>query len=178
MADRMSDTEALMWNLEKDPALRAAFLNVTFLDRPPDLDRLRRRMHAAVPQIPRLAQRVVPAAAGWGPPAWRPDPQFNLDHHVRRIAVPPPGDDRQLLDLAAHYQGPQGTGANHHTDPTGGQVTGQAAGDDEPGTIAEWAEDTIVGHELGRQGQALLGARPNAGSRSRSSQVRRFAPAS
>jgi len=102
MADRMSDTEALMWNLEKDPALRAAFLNVTFLDRPPDLDRLRRRMHAAVPQIPRLAQRVVPAAAGWGPPAWRPDPQFNLDHHVRRIAVPPPGDDRQLLDLAAH----------------------------------------------------------------------------
>src|SRR2546429_9244901 len=50
--------------------------------------------------------------------------------------------------------------------------------DDAHSAAAEWAEDTIVGHELGRQGQALLGARPNAGSRSRSSQVRRFAPAS
>jgi WS/DGAT/MGAT family acyltransferase len=103
----MSDTEALMWNLEKDPALRSAFLNITFLDRPPDLERLRRRMEAAIPKVPRLAQRVVPAAGGWGAPEFRPDPQFSLDHHVRRMAVPAPGDDRQLLDLAANlYEDP------------------------------------------------------------------------
>jgi len=50
--------------------------------------------------------------------------------------------------------------------------------DDAHSAAAEWAEDTIVGHELGRQGQALRGAKPNAGGRSRSSHVRRFAPAS
>ena len=31
----MSDAEALMWNAEKDPALRSSFLNVTFLAHPP-----------------------------------------------------------------------------------------------------------------------------------------------
>jgi RNA polymerase sigma factor (sigma-70 family) len=47
---------------------------------------------------------------------------------------------RVLLDLAAHYQGPHGTGANHHTDPTGGRAAGQPTSDGEPETVAEWAE--------------------------------------
>ena len=34
--DHMSDFEALMWTLEKSPALSNTFSNVTVLDRPPD----------------------------------------------------------------------------------------------------------------------------------------------
>src|SRR5690242_5436201 len=46
--------------------------------------------------------------------------------------------------------------------------------DDAHSAATEWAEDTIVGDELSRQRQALQGARPNAGGRSRSSHVRRY----
>lgn len=97
---RMSDAEGLMWRLEKDPYLSSTFANVTILDQRPDMDRLRRRMERASRTIPRLRQRVVPAPANLAPPVWDDDPDFDLDLHVRRIALPKPGNMRQLLDLA------------------------------------------------------------------------------
>jgi len=103
----MSDAEALMWNLEKDPSLRSTFLNVTFLDRPPSFDGFRARIARAVAEIPRLRQKVVPSPARLAPPDWVDDPAFDLDFHVRRIAMPHPGSDRQLLDFAAvEFQDP------------------------------------------------------------------------
>ena len=50
----------------------------------------------------------APAAAGGcsrprsnlSAPTWVDDPDFDIDHHVRRIALPKPGTLRQLLDLA------------------------------------------------------------------------------
>src|SRR5947199_2985474 len=98
---RMSDAEALMWTIEKDPGLRSSFLQLTLLDRAPDFARFRRRMERAVRVLPRLAQRVVPPPARFAPPEWADDPSFDLDFHVRRLALPAPGTERQLLDLAA-----------------------------------------------------------------------------
>ena len=66
----MSDVEALMWNLEKDPALASSFANVTILDQPPDVDNLRSRLSAALVRVPRLRQRVVPAVGRLAPPEW------------------------------------------------------------------------------------------------------------
>ena len=97
---RMSDTEALMWALEDDPVLRSTFANVTFLDRVPDLDRFRDRMSMAIEALPRLGQRVSDAP-GIANPEWVEDPFFDLDFHVRRVAVPQPASDRAVLDLAA-----------------------------------------------------------------------------
>ncbi len=103
----MSDAEALMWNLEKDPSLRSTFLNVTFLDSIPSFDGFRARIARAVQEIPRLRQKVVPSTARMAPPAWVDDPAFDLDFHVRRLGLPAPGSDRQLLDYAAaHFQDP------------------------------------------------------------------------
>src|SRR4051794_13770889 len=98
---RMSDAEALMWTIEKDPGLRSSFLQLTLLDKPPDFERFRRRMERAVKVLPRLGQRVVPPPFRFAPPEWADDPSFDLDFHVRRLALPPPGTERQLLDLAA-----------------------------------------------------------------------------
>ena len=98
---RMSDAEALMWTIEKDPAMRSSFLQLTLLDRPPDFARFRSRMERAVKVLPRLGQRVVPPPFRFAPPEWADDPSFDIDFHVRRMAVPPPGTERQLLDLAA-----------------------------------------------------------------------------
>ncbi|MDQ1397130.1 MAG: diacylglycerol O-acyltransferase / wax synthase [Acidimicrobiaceae bacterium] len=97
----MTDAEALMWQVERDPALRSSFSSVTFLDRAPDVDRFRQRMADGVASIPRLRQRVVPAPAGLGSPVWAEDPHFDLDYHVRHVALPAPADDRHLLAMAA-----------------------------------------------------------------------------
>ena len=97
----MSDAEGLMWRMEKDPHLSSTFANVTVLDRPVDFDRLLRRLERAVYAIPRLHQRVQSTPANISPPMWVDDPNFDLHHHVRHLALPAPGSMRQLLDLAS-----------------------------------------------------------------------------
>lgn len=97
----MTDVEALMWTLEKDPHLSSTFANVTIFDRPPDVERLRSRMRHALEAVPRLRQRVAPSLGRLAPPEWRDDPSVDLDWHVRTIALPAPGRERQLFDLAA-----------------------------------------------------------------------------
>jgi WS/DGAT/MGAT family acyltransferase len=97
---KMSEAEGLMWRLDKDPYLSSTFANLSVLDRSPDFDRLRRRMERASIAIPRLRQRVQSSPANLTPPLWVEDPDFDIDYHVRRIALPSPGSMRQLLDLA------------------------------------------------------------------------------
>lgn len=97
----MSDVEALMWNLEKDPHLSSTFANITLFDVPLDFERLRARLLVATRAVPRLRQRVVAALGRLAPPEWRDDPDFDIDHHLRRVALPAPGTERQLYDMAA-----------------------------------------------------------------------------
>ena len=96
----MSDAEALMWTLEKDPHLSSTFANLTVVDHPPDVDALRRRLALATVKVPRLRHRVVAGLGRVAPPEWRPA-DVDIDWHVRRVALPAPGTERQLLDLAA-----------------------------------------------------------------------------
>jgi diacylglycerol O-acyltransferase / wax synthase len=104
---RMSDAEALMWNVEKDPWLNPNGGAVSVLDRPLDVDHFRAQLAAAVVAVPRLMERVVGGFGRFGPPVWRPDPEFDLDYHVRVISLPEPGDTRQLLDTCTDlYQDP------------------------------------------------------------------------
>jgi diacylglycerol O-acyltransferase len=100
-AARMSEHEALMWNIEKDPWLNPSGASVVLLDRPLDMDRFRQTLRAGVARTPRLYQRVVPGFARLSTPAWVPDAEFDLDAHLREIMLPAPGSIRQLLDLAA-----------------------------------------------------------------------------
>jgi diacylglycerol O-acyltransferase len=95
----MSDTEAIMWAVEKDPALRSDFCNLTILEGLPDVERMRNTMARAVAAIPRLGQRVVGAPLRIVPPAFADDPTLDLSAHVRRVALPGDGSERELLDL-------------------------------------------------------------------------------
>jgi WS/DGAT/MGAT family acyltransferase len=97
---RMSDAEGLMWRLEKDPHLGSTFANISVLDRPVDFERFRRRVERATWMIPRLRHRVQPGPVALAPPLWVDDPDFDLDYHVRHLALPEPGSMRQLCDLA------------------------------------------------------------------------------
>jgi diacylglycerol O-acyltransferase len=95
----MSSAEAIMWAVEKDPALRSDFCNLTFLDTRPSEERLRETLQRALESIPRLHQRVVGAPLRIVPPEFADDPTLDLQAHVSVIAVPAPGDDRAVLDL-------------------------------------------------------------------------------
>ena len=80
---------------------RQTFGSLTILDQAPDFDRLRRRLLRMVKRIPRLHQRVVPALGRLAPPEWHDDPDFDIDFHVRHVALPAPGSEAQLRELAA-----------------------------------------------------------------------------
>ncbi len=99
-SNRMSEHEALMWNIEKDPWLNSSGAALTILDQPVDMDLFRRQVRFGVAKIPRLYQRVVPGLGRLSTPEWIPDSEFNFDYHVREIQLPGPGTERQLLDLA------------------------------------------------------------------------------
>jgi WS/DGAT/MGAT family acyltransferase len=100
----MSELEAMMWHLERDPRLASTFANVTFLDREPDIGRLKARLAAALPGVPRLRQRVVAPLGRLTPPLWV-DAEVDLEHHVTEVTLARPGSDRQLLDLAVRIAG-------------------------------------------------------------------------
>ena len=100
---QMSDAEALMWNVEKDPWLNPNGAVVTLLDRPPDFDQLRRRIRNAVATIPRLRERVVPSLGRLRPPTWEPDTEFDFDYHLRRVSLPAPGTTEQLFEFATRF---------------------------------------------------------------------------
>jgi diacylglycerol O-acyltransferase / wax synthase len=101
MAARMNDAEAIMWAVESDPFLRTDFTNVTLLESAPDPARLQAGLERAIAAFPPLRQRVARPPLGLAPPQWADDPDFAFGYHLRRLSLPPPGDQRQLLDLAA-----------------------------------------------------------------------------
>ena len=97
----MSDAEALMWNVEKDPWMNPSGGVVTILDRPLDVELFRARIQKSVADIPRLRERVVSTTGRLTNPTWAPDTEFDFDWHLRHLSLPAPGTERQLFDLAA-----------------------------------------------------------------------------
>ena len=61
------------------------------------LDSIRMRLHL----VPRYRQRLVFPPVASGRPLWTDDVDFNLEYHVRHTALPGPGSDEQLMNLAA-----------------------------------------------------------------------------
>jgi diacylglycerol O-acyltransferase len=98
-ADRMSDMDAIIWGIERDPRLRSTIVAVLFLDHLPERAALLERLERATVRAPRLRRRVVedPIAA----PRWEPDREFTLAYHVRFTNLGGTGTRRDVLDLAA-----------------------------------------------------------------------------
>ncbi len=109
MGQPLSDTEALLWSIGRDPNLATTMGLVAILDRKPDIDRLRTTLASTVAAVERLQQRVVAPALeagnGLARPEWIIDHQFDFDFHVRsvRLATPGAASEADLRLAAARF---------------------------------------------------------------------------
>jgi diacylglycerol O-acyltransferase / wax synthase len=60
------------------------------------LEHVRSRLHL----VPRFRQKLAYPPAPTGRPFWVDDPAFNLEYHVRHSALPSPGSEEQLRNMA------------------------------------------------------------------------------
>ena len=98
--DRMSDADALMWNIEKDPALRSTITAVFLFDRTIDRDILLRRFERLSRVVPRLRQRVRSNPLSIAPPRWETDPYFDLHFHLWWVKAPGRATRADLMSIA------------------------------------------------------------------------------
>src|SRR3954449_5274566 len=64
-----------------------------------------RLLLSKLPLVPRYRQRVREVPLQLGRPVWVDDPHFQILYHVRQTAVPSPGSDEQLRNLAGRVLG-------------------------------------------------------------------------
>lgn len=98
--DRMSDADALMWTIEKDPALRSTITTVMVFDRKIDRARLLERFERLSRVVPRLRQRVRSNPLSIAPPRWEVDPNFDLHFHLWWVKAPGKGSMADLMSVA------------------------------------------------------------------------------
>ena len=102
--DRMNPTDALFWRMDKIPEMRSTIGALLVLERPPARERIYDDYIRIGANLPRMRQRVVEVPIGLAPPEWVDDPQFDLDYHLRYVAVPAPGGMEELLaELGPFY---------------------------------------------------------------------------
>ena len=63
--------------------------------------RIRQMIVDRIPLVPVFQRRLVEVPFRLGHPVWVDDPEFDIDNHLRRAALPSPGGMRELADFAA-----------------------------------------------------------------------------
>lgn len=99
----LSDWEALMWRVEGDHRTRSTGVVVELLESEPDWERLVLAHERLTKRIPRLRERVVEPLLSLVPPAWSPDPAFDLDFHLQHVRAPGDGSSEELYAIAATF---------------------------------------------------------------------------
>jgi diacylglycerol O-acyltransferase / wax synthase len=65
------------------------------------LEGFTRFIESRLPLVPIFRRRLVSVPLGIDHPYWIDDPDFDIEYHVREIALPSPGSDRQLSEQVA-----------------------------------------------------------------------------
>ena len=100
LVGQMSDSDAVLWMVGRDPVLRSPILAVILLDEEPDWEAGLARVERLTAIEPRLRARAIAQPYGLGNPRWVDDGRFDLAQHVHQVGAPPPGTFRGVLDLA------------------------------------------------------------------------------
>jgi WS/DGAT/MGAT family acyltransferase len=95
----MSPVGSIMWAVGQDASLRMVVGNLMILDRAPSKEAIADRVDVAAAGAPRLRQRPTAVSGIMSRPVWANEVTFSAREHIRVMAVPSPGDLRQVLDL-------------------------------------------------------------------------------
>jgi diacylglycerol O-acyltransferase len=63
---------------------------------------VRARLAERVPELVPFRRRLLDVPFGLDHPRWVDDPEFDLDNHLSRVAVPSPGDEMEFSRVVAH----------------------------------------------------------------------------
>jgi diacylglycerol O-acyltransferase / wax synthase len=99
-SDRLTGLDASFLHLEDGAAHMHVAGVMIFEGSPPPYDDLLQAIERRLGLVPRYRQRLAFVPLGQGRPKWVDDPHLNLRYHVRSTALPAPGSEQQLKDLA------------------------------------------------------------------------------
>lgn len=102
MMERVGALETTFLGLET-PTVPFVYACVIELDRPLEVEALRRRVETVLDGIPRYRQRIVKRA--FRRPVWEDDRDFAIAHHVREARIGGPGGAPDLETLAGQLLG-------------------------------------------------------------------------
>ena len=92
MADnRLTGLDASFLHLEDDSAHMHVAAVLLFEGDPPEQHEVAEALEGRLHLVPRYRQKLAFVPLGQGRPVWVDDPHFNLDYHVRKTALPEPG---------------------------------------------------------------------------------------
>ncbi len=98
----MSDADAILWYIERDPLLRSTITAVVMLDRVPDRARFDDSVTNMAANIVRMRQRVVDEPGHMAAPRWVDAAGFDLGFHYQWVRLPGRGPTMaQALDFAS-----------------------------------------------------------------------------
>ncbi|HEX9258647.1 MAG TPA: wax ester/triacylglycerol synthase family O-acyltransferase [Acidimicrobiales bacterium] len=99
--ERMNPLDATFLHVE-DGVTHLQIASCAVFEGPqPPYEQLVEMFAAKLPLVPRYRQRVRFVPFDLGRPVWIDDPDFNLEYHMRRTAVPAPGGEKELCALMA-----------------------------------------------------------------------------
>lgn len=96
----MSPVDTAWLSMEEPTNLMMVNAVITF-DQPLEMERVRRLMQYRFLRHERFRMRVVRPSVPFLRPYWELDPNFNLDTHLHRVALPAPGDQTALQDMVS-----------------------------------------------------------------------------
>jgi WS/DGAT/MGAT family acyltransferase len=99
-SDRLTGLDASFLHLEDSAAHMHVAGVMIFEGPPPPYEDLLEAIDRRLGLVPRYRQRLAFVPLGQGRPRWVDDPHLNLRYHVRSTALPSPGDEDQLKELA------------------------------------------------------------------------------
>ncbi|TFV57929.1 wax ester/triacylglycerol synthase family O-acyltransferase [Geodermatophilus sp. DF01-2] len=103
--DRMSSTDAGFYYAESENTPLHVGSVAVFEEPAPSYGDVVRLLLSKLPLVPRYRQRVRRVPMDLGLPLWVDDPHFQILYHVRHTAVPSPGAEEQLRNLAGRVLG-------------------------------------------------------------------------
>ncbi|WP_420632395.1 WS/DGAT/MGAT family O-acyltransferase [Candidatus Leptofilum sp.] len=89
------------WLRMEDPTNLMMVSGIITFKKLVDFDHLKAVIEHKLLSFDRFRMRVVQSRLPFAPAYWEPDPTFNLDAHLHRVALPSPGDKATLQEMVS-----------------------------------------------------------------------------